>query len=60
MRDFKNTPLPPQVKVNLLRGPGGGGGGLHQNSLEIDFIVVPVFRAVKFRSSGQIYVEWSS
>ena len=23
-----------------LKGAGGGGGGLHQNSLEIDFIVV--------------------
>ena len=29
-------------KTLNLRGPGGGGwgGGLHQNSLEIDFIVV--------------------
>ena len=23
-----------------IKGAGGGGGGLHQNSLEIDFIVV--------------------
>ena len=23
-----------------FKGAGGGGGGLHQNSLEIDFIVV--------------------
>ena len=29
-----------QIKKAGLRGPGGGGGGLHRNSLEIDFIVV--------------------
>ena len=27
-----------KILVDVLRGPGGGG--LHQNSLEIDFIVV--------------------
>ena len=25
---------------NTLRGPGGGGGGLYQDFLEIDFLVV--------------------
>ena len=28
------------VKIRGLRGPGGGGGGLHQDFLEIDFLVV--------------------
>ena len=31
--------IPGSARNSDLRGPGGGGG-LHQNSLEIDFIVV--------------------
>ena len=35
------VPFLPIFGISLrLRGPGGGGGGLHRNSLEIDFIVV--------------------
>ena len=28
------------LEITVLRGPGGGGGGLHHDFLEIDFLVV--------------------
>ena len=31
---------PDAIHQKVLKGAGGGGGGLHQNSLEIDLIVI--------------------